>query len=94
MENSLKQNNDDLNYKLDEPGKIENITTPKAKILSADITDLNTNKAKVGRFEADSIDVDFIDMEEAEIGKIKTNEIRSLDDQDNLVSDINGQDIS
>ena len=70
---------------------INNLTTPKAKILSADITDLNTNKAKVGRFEADSIDVDFIDMEEAEIGKIKTNEIRSLDDQDNLVSDINGQ---
>ena len=41
MENSLKQNNDDLNYKLDEPGKIENITTPKAKRKSSLIKKVN-----------------------------------------------------
>ena len=42
MENSLKQNkDDDLNYKLDEPGNIENITTPKSKRKSSLIKKVN-----------------------------------------------------
>ena len=42
MENPLKQNkDDDLNYKLDEPGNIENITTPKAKRKSSLIKKVN-----------------------------------------------------
>ena len=47
MENSLKQNeNDDLNYELYEPSKIENMKTPKAKRKSS----LHKNVNKVSSF--------------------------------------------